>query len=58
MIIILKQGANKEQVTEITHWIESNADVQVNPIFGSMTTILGLVGVTSRVDRGLIRDYV
>ena len=56
MIIILKQGANKEQVTEITHWIESNADVQVNPIFGSMTTILGLVGDTSSVDMGLIRS--
>ncbi len=56
MIIILKQGANKEQVTEITHWIENNADVQVNPIFGSMTTILGLVGDTSSVDMGLIRS--
>ncbi len=56
MIIILKQGANKEQVTEITHWIETNANVQVNPIFGSMTTILGLVGDTSSVDMGLIRS--
>ena len=56
MIIILKQGANKEQVTEITNWIETNANVQVNPIFGSMTTILGLVGDTSSVDMGLIRS--
>ena len=56
MIIILKQGANKEQVTEITHWIETNANVQVNPIFGSMTTILGLVGDTSSVGMGLIRS--
>jgi len=56
LIIILKQGANKEQVTEITHWIETNANVQVNPIFGSMTTILGLVGDTSSVDMGLIRS--
>ena len=56
MIIILKQGANAEQVQQISHWIESNANVQVNPIVGSMTTILGLVGDTSSVDMGLIRS--
>lgn len=56
MIIILKQGANKEQVEKISHWIESNANVHVNPIVGSMTTILGLVGDTSSVDMGLIRS--
>lgn len=56
MIIILKQGANKAQVGEISHWIESNANVTVNPIYGSMTTILGLVGDTSSVDMGLIRS--
>ena len=56
MIIILKQGANAEQVQQISQWIESNANVQVNPIVGSMTTILGLVGDTSSVDMGLIRS--
>lgn len=56
MIIILKQGVDKEQVNQLSNWLESNADVQVNPIFGSMTTILGLVGDTSSVDMGSIRS--
>lgn len=56
MIIILKQGATNEQVNQISSWIESNAAVQVNPIVGSMTTILGLVGDTSSVDMGLMRS--
>ncbi len=56
MIIILKAGANKAQVGEISHWIEEHANVTVNPIYGSMTTILGLVGDTSSVDMGLIRS--
>lgn len=56
MIIILKPGANKAQVGEISQWIEEHANVSVNPIYGSMTTILGLVGDTSSVDMGLIRS--
>ena len=56
MIIILKPGANKAQVGEISQWIEEHANVSVNPIYGSMTTILGLVGDTSSVDMGLIQS--
>lgn len=56
MIIILKQGVDKKQVEQLSSWLESNADVHVNPIFGSMTTILGLVGDTSSVDMGSIRS--
>ena len=56
MIIILKPGANKAQVGEISLWIEEHANVSVNPIYGSMTTILGLVGDTSSVDMGLIQS--
>ena len=56
MIIILKQGTEKEQVQQLSSWLESNANVHVNPIYGSMTTILGLVGDTSSVDMGLIRS--
>ena len=56
MIIILKPGVEKDQVQQLSNWLENSADVHVNPIFGSMTTILGLVGDTSSVDMGLIRS--
>lgn len=56
MIIILKQGVSEKQVHDLSTWVEHHANVQVSPIVGSMTTILGLVGDTSSVDMGLLRS--
>jgi 3-deoxy-7-phosphoheptulonate synthase len=50
MILVLKNGTAKEEIDEITHWLTSHYDVEVNPIVGTQTTILGLVGDTSAVD--------
>lgn len=49
MIIILKQNQEKAKVDELIHWLE-NFQVQVNVVNGSHTTILGLIGDTSKID--------
>lgn len=59
MIIVLKQGISKDKVNEVCSWIESYG-VKANAIIGSETTIIGLVGDTSRIDMQEIQtnDYV
>lgn len=52
MILVLKQGITKEETNEICEWI-SKFGVSANPIFGSGTTIIGLVGDTSSIDAHL-----
>jgi 3-deoxy-7-phosphoheptulonate synthase len=49
MILILKQGVSREQTNELCEWV-SRFGVSANPIFGSDTTIIGLVGDTSSID--------
>ena len=49
MVIILKQNQDKKKVDELIHWLE-NFQVQVNVVNGSHTTILGLIGDTSKID--------
>ena len=49
MIIVLKNGASKEEVVKITNMLDK-FDVKVNPIVGESTTILGLVGDTTSLD--------
>ena len=49
MIIILKQNQEKAKVDELIHWLEK-FQVQVNVVNGSHTTILGLIGDTSKID--------
>ncbi len=49
MVIILKQNQEKAKVDELIHWLEK-FQVQVNVVNGSHTTILGLIGDTSKID--------
>ena len=49
MVIILKQNQEKAKVDELIHWLE-NFQVQGNVVNGSHTTILGLIGDTSKID--------
>lgn len=49
MILVLKQGISKEDTDNICLWM-SKFGVSANPIFGSGTTIIGLVGDTSSID--------
>jgi 3-deoxy-7-phosphoheptulonate synthase len=50
MILVLKQGTAKEKVDELCNWLTSQYGIQTSPIFGSGTTIIGLVGDTSGID--------
>lgn len=49
MIIILKQGAQKDKVHSLVHSLEESG-LHINYSEGSHTTILGLIGDTSSVD--------
>ncbi|MBC8537487.1 3-deoxy-7-phosphoheptulonate synthase [Christensenellaceae bacterium NSJ-63] len=49
MIIILKQGAQKDKVHSLVHSLEESG-LHINYSEGSHTTILGLIGDTSAVD--------
>ena len=50
MIVVLKKGCPQDEVARLTQWIE-HYHVSVNPIVGEETTILGLVGDTSAVEK-------
>lgn len=49
MILVLKQSTTKEETDQICEWV-SKFGVSANPIFGSGTTIIGLVGDTSAIN--------
>ncbi len=49
MVIILKQNQEKKKVDELISWLEQY-HVKVNIVNGSHTTILGLIGDTSKID--------
>jgi len=50
MIIVLKKGVTYEEVMELTEWVGQHG-VVANPIYGNETTVIGLVGDTSAIDR-------
>lgn len=50
MILVLKQGTTRDKVDEICKWLSDSYGVQTSPIFGSGTTIIGLVGDTSSIE--------
>ncbi len=56
MIITLRKQADKRQVDKLIKKIET-LGVQVNPIYGSDFTVLGLVGNTTMIDERDIRAY-
>lgn len=54
MIIVLKENPPKEQLTNLTEWIKSlGLDIHFSK--GSHTTVMGLLGDTSKVDIDLIK---
>lgn len=54
MIIVLKSGTKNEEIEKLIESL-SKYDVEVNPIVGSSTTVLGLVGDTLSVDANSIQ---
>ncbi len=55
MIIIVKQNHDKAQFTNLIRWVE-NLGLKTDVSMGDNTTILGLVGDTSKVDIDLVRS--
>jgi len=54
MIVILKDGHDKEQLQNLENWLrEQGLNIQVN--YGCHQTVLGLIGDTSQIDPDLIR---
>ncbi len=49
MIVILKQDPPQKKIDELLHWLE-DFHVNINIVKGAHTTILGLVGDTSKID--------
>lgn len=57
MIIVMKSGATEEHIQTLSRWLHERYDIQVNPVVGTGTTILALVGDTAAVDQdALLRD--
>ena len=50
MILVLKRGITREKVEELRAWIEATYGVTAAPIFGSDTTVVGLIGDTSAIE--------
>ena len=55
MIAIIRQGTSKEQIEKLTHWIEAQG-LSVHLSAGEFTTIVGLIGDTSKIDEDLLRS--
>jgi 3-deoxy-7-phosphoheptulonate synthase len=53
MVAILKPGVSREQIDNLTEWFKGRG-LDVNLSEGSYTTIIGLIGDTSRIDIDLI----
>ncbi len=48
MIIVLKHGADDQQITSLNSWL-TDKGLKVSPIYGTEKTVLGLVGDTSHI---------
>ena len=55
MIAIIKQGVNEKQIQNLIGWLESQ-NLIVHLSKGEFTTILGLVGDTSKIDIELLEN--
>lgn len=50
MIIVLKPSATEEQITKFTNMLKESCDVKVNKWDGVHSTVLGLIGDTTKID--------
>ncbi len=55
MIAIIKQGVNERQINNLVEWLEAQ-ELTVHLSKGEYTTILGLVGDTSKIDIELLEN--
>lgn len=50
MIIVLKPSATEEQIIKFTNMLKESYDVKVNKWDGVLSTVLGLIGDTTKID--------
>jgi len=50
MILVLKTGVTREKVENLCTFLQTTYGVLTNPIYGSQTTIVGLVGDTQSIE--------
>lgn len=55
MILVLKHGTDRQKVDELCAYLTSAYGVQTSPIYGTGTTIIGLVGDTSGIDMSALQ---
>ncbi len=53
MVVIMKQGVSQQEIDKLSAALTAQG-VQVNPVYGTDVTILGLVGDTSHIDQDWI----
>jgi len=57
MIIVMKNSATQEYIDHFSKWLTGRYDVKVNPIYGTGTTVLALLGDTHALDQdAILRD--
>lgn len=56
MIVILKESVSKEQVKNFSKLLESKYDIKAEELRGKSSSVLGLLGDTSRIDDEFIKS--
>ena len=56
MIVILKESVSKEQVKDFSKLLESKYDIKIEELKGKSSSVLGLLGDTSRIDDEFIKS--
>ncbi len=57
MIIVMKQGATRQEIDYVANIITAKGGITVNPMYGNDLTILGLIGDTSRIDPAQLESF-
>ncbi len=57
MIIVLKSGSTKQEIENFSNTLEEKYGVSVNAWYGEISTVLGLIGDTHKVDIDSIGAY-
>lgn len=55
MIIVLKNGATKKETDDLIIHLEKTRNIKVCPIYGTQSTVLGLVGDTYSIDIDMLK---
>ncbi len=57
MIIVMKQGATRQEIDYVANIIAAKGGITVNPMYGADLTILGRSGDTSRIDPAQLESF-